>query len=145
MTQVDRDGTPFELLPQDLRTHLGDFARAVEIAVSVSNIDSNEESYWIKQRECIERIKGQIAAANTDPWSTDLEAAPLVSVERIRQLQQAVAPLVAIADAYDASGLDEVRPEWGIANPGAVELYSGRGGKRLLTLADCLKARGAVR
>lgn len=77
MTQVDHDGTPFELLPQDLRTHLGDFARAVEIAVSVSNIDSNEESYWIKQRECIERIKGQIAAANTDPWSTDLEAAPL--------------------------------------------------------------------
>ena len=69
----------------------------------------------------------------------------VVSVERIRQLQQAVAPLVAIADAYDASGLDEARPEWGIANPGAVELYTGRGGKRLLTLADCLKAREAVR
>lgn len=57
----------------------------------------------------------------------------------------AVAPLVAIADAYDASGLDEVRPEWEINDPGAVELYSGRGGKRLLTLADCLKAREAVR
>jgi hypothetical protein len=69
----------------------------------------------------------------------------VISVDRIRALMDAVTPLVAIADAYDASGLDEVRPEWRIANPGAVELYSGRGGKRLLTLADCLKAREALK
>lgn len=59
----------------------------------------------------------------------------------------AVAPLVAIADAYDASGLDEARPEWATMffDASNVELYSGRGGKRLLTLADCLKARDVVR
>lgn len=72
---VDHDGTPFELLPSDLRTHLGDFEKAVEIAVSVSNIDSNEESYWIKQRETIGRIKTQISEPPS-PWSTDLSAAP---------------------------------------------------------------------
>jgi hypothetical protein len=57
---VDHDGTPFKLLPEDLYTHLHDFEKAVEIAVSVSNIDSNEESYWIKQRETIARIKEQL-------------------------------------------------------------------------------------
>lgn len=58
-------------------------------------------------------------------------------------------PLVAIADAYDANDLDdEARKHWGsdlqhtnTAPPEQIELYTGRGGKRLLTLADCLKAR----
>lgn len=71
-------------------------------------------------------------------------------------LRAALAPLVAIADAYDANNLDdEARKFWGPAPehklhvnttpPDQIELYSGRGGKRLLTLADCLKAREVSR
>lgn len=62
---------------------------------------------------------------------------------------QALAPLVAIADAYDDDGLDEARPEWGAVKaepkPEDVELFSGRGGRELLTLAHCLAARRVVR
>jgi hypothetical protein len=69
-------------------------------------------------------------------------------VQRENDLKRALAPLVAIADAYDASGLDEARPEWtkpeGVT-PEQIELYAGRGGKRLLTLAHCLKAREVAR
>jgi hypothetical protein len=61
------------------------------------------------------------------------------------KLREALAPLVAIAEAYHASNLDEHRPEWGFKEPATVELFSGRGGKQLLTLADCLKAADAVR
>lgn len=66
---------------------------------------------------------------------------------------KALAPLVAIADAYDANELDnEARRFWGIDNQNEettphdqIELYSGRGGKRLLTLEDCMFARRVVR
>lgn len=65
----------------------------------------------------------------------------------------ALAPLVAIADAYDENALDdEARKTWGPndehqneRDPADIELYSGRGGRRLLTLADCLKARRVVK
>lgn len=60
-------------------------------------------------------------------------------------LREAVAPLVAIADAFDVSGLDEHRPEWGARDPKTVELLAGRGGRALLTLADCLRARDLLR
>ena len=57
--------------------------------------------------------------------------------------------LSAIADAYDANALDdEARKVWGRNNehtnerdPDEIILYSGRGGKTLLTLGDCLRAR----
>lgn len=59
-----------------------------------------------------------------------------------------LAPLARIAQAYEESALDEVRPD-PVADssqlyqdyPRAAELYSGRGGKCLLTLDDCLRAR----
>lgn len=63
----------------------------------------------------------------------------------IRDLLNALQPLVAIADAYDANELDEALPTWGSATPDNIELYAGRGGKKLLTLADCLAARQVVR
>lgn len=67
-------------------------------------------------------------------------------VQRENDLKRALAPLVAIANAYDASNLDEARPEWiDPTPPEQTILYSGRGGKRLLTLADCLKAREIAR
>lgn len=61
--------------------------------------------------------------------------------------------LAAIADAYDDNALDdEARKFWGenhehrnTTPPEQIELYDGRGGKRLLTLADCFAARAAVR
>jgi hypothetical protein len=62
-------------------------------------------------------------------------------------LATAIRPLAALADAYDNSLLDEVRPEWVISSvrkPDAVALVSGRGGKELLTLGDAFKAREAL-
>jgi len=65
----------------------------------------------------------------------------------------ALQPLVAIADAYDANALDdEARKFWGENNenenqrdPKEIELYAGRGGKRLLTLQQCFDARDALK
>jgi hypothetical protein len=84
--------------------------------------------------------------------------------DRVRALKDALKPLVAIADAYDSNNLDdEARKFWGpksrdanernpddwtkqnTTHPEELELYSDRGGKRLLTLAHCLKARELVR
>ena len=61
--------------------------------------------------------------------------------------------LAKIADAYDDNALDdEARKTWGknhehknTTPPDQIELYSGRGGSRLLTLADCFAAREALR
>lgn len=76
-----------------------------------------------------------------------------VSRNRIAALEQALVPLIRIADAYDENNLDdEARKHWGkdlehtnTAPPEDIELYSGRGGKQLLTLADCFKARDAYK
>lgn len=69
-----------------------------------------------------------------------------------RTMQQALAPLAAIADAYLKNNLDdEARRFWGAdlehenETPfGQIELYSGRGGRELLTLADCFAAKKAM-
>lgn len=71
----------------------------------------------------------------------------------IKALEEALHPLIEIADAYDANNLDdEARKFWGKdlenenkTDPGVIELYSGRGGKQLLTLGECLEARDLVR
>jgi len=68
------------------------------------------------------------------------------------ELVAALEPLARIADAYDDNRLDdEARKTWGpngefqnTRPPEDIELYTGRGGKRLLTLADCFKARDAL-
>ncbi len=68
---------------------------------------------------------------------------------------RALLPLVAIAEAYDKNELDdEARKYWGgidrkpitenDTDPSDIELYQGRGGKRLLTLKDCFFARDLV-
>lgn len=69
----------------------------------------------------------------------------------VAELVEGLQPLVKIADAYDANGLDdEARKFWGandehsnLRDPAKIELYASRGGRTLLTLADCLKARAA--
>jgi hypothetical protein len=73
--------------------------------------------------------------------------------ERTRtMLWQALEPLKRIADAYDANLLDdEARRVWGPndeytnrLDPARIELYSGRGGTQMLTLAHCFAARAAL-
>lgn len=69
-----------------------------------------------------------------------------------QRLIDALRPLVDIANAYDSNDLDdEARKFWGRdlekqndRDPEHIELYQGRGGRQLLTLADCLRAREAV-
>lgn len=73
--------------------------------------------------------------------------------ERVASLTKALAPLIDIADAYDANELDdEARKRWGKnyehendRAPTDIELYSGRGGRQLLTLEHCRAARRAVK
>jgi hypothetical protein len=63
--------------------------------------------------------------------------------------QDPVRVLAAIADAYDANELDdEARRYWGAnyehenkVDHDKIILYTGRGGKTLLTLGDCMAAR----
>lgn len=70
----------------------------------------------------------------------------------LAELVAALRPLAIIADAFDANELDdEARKFWGqfhqhqTTTPHEeIELYQGRGGKRLLTLADCMTARAAL-
>ena len=67
---------------------------------------------------------------------------------RIKALEDALRPFALIADQYDADGLDEARPDWvsrGVKKFDLdVELYSGRGGKELMTLRDVIRARSAL-
>lgn len=80
------------------------------------------------------------------------QAALAASQAREARAAEALRPLAKIADAYDDNALDdEARKFWGVINehqnkrdPEDIELYSGRGGKRLLTLADCFTARKAL-
>ena len=68
------------------------------------------------------------------------------------RLKLALKPLADIADAYDRNDLDdEARKHWGKDNEhtnntpaSQIELYSGRGGRQLLTLQHCFNAREAL-
>lgn len=68
--------------------------------------------------------------------------------ERIKLLEDALRPFAAIADEYDNDGLNEARPDWvarGVKNFDLEQdLYSGRGGKELMTLGNVLQARAAL-
>lgn len=65
------------------------------------------------------------------------------------EILEALRPSENIAHAYDDNELDdEARKCWGASLEHSnttphdqIELYSGRGGGKLLTLADCMKAR----
>jgi hypothetical protein len=98
---------------------------------------------------------GKATLHGPPPWVT-LQSI-FATVDRLMterdEMQKALTPLVAIADAYDANNLDaEARKFWGEPdkhenkrNPADIELYSGRGGLELLTLAHCLVARRVVK
>jgi hypothetical protein len=67
-------------------------------------------------------------------------------------LSDLIKPLVAISKAYFMNALDdEARHKWGkneehmnTKHPDSIELFSGRGGKELLTLGMCIRAQEAV-
>jgi len=79
-----------------------------------------------------------------------------LAADAIDRLAKALEPLRTVAECWDEDGLDEDRPSWrrrweAIHGAGSkppefenVELLYGRGGKRLLTLADALAARDAL-
>jgi hypothetical protein len=90
---------------------------------------------------------------------TGRAALDAVVAERIKELEAKLAkavgalePMAAIAHAYDENELDdEARKFWGRhyehenhTPHDQIELYQGRGGKRLLTLEDCMKARATL-
>ena len=83
----------------------------------------------------------------------DVLAAALRTAHKVPEgCVEAARVLAKIADAYDDNGLDdEARKFWGkndehhnTTPPEHIELYDGRGGRCLLTLADCLNARAAL-
>lgn len=74
-------------------------------------------------------------------------APPVVPLDDVKQLLDALTPLEKIYDAFLSNGLDEARPSWGDTTEiaAAMELLGGRGGKQLLTLGDCSKAAQIVK
>ncbi len=97
--------------------------------------------------QCGDRSCKQYVLSTQGSVGFDLETATKYAA--IDDLLDALAPLLAIAEAYDANELDdEARKEWAFgANTtphDQIELYQGRGGKQLLTLADAMKARAAI-
>lgn len=71
-------------------------------------------------------------------------------IKDIASLRTALAPLAKIFTAWRDNGLDEDRPDWRNNGVGEsppfdqVELYTGRGGRRLLTLQDAKNAHDAL-
>ena len=65
---------------------------------------------------------------------------------KVKLLREACSCLAAIAVRWENDGLDESRPSWGDSREEAAQkqLVSGRGGKQLLTIGDCFKAKAAV-
>jgi len=78
----------------------------------------------------------------------DLLTKRVVSLEKL--VEKAMV-LKTIADAYDSNDLDnDARKRWGMNDehpsstlPEHIELYAGRGGRRLLTLTHCLEFRAS--
>ena len=74
-------------------------------------------------------------------------AARVVQLTKLcRELVGNLTKLSNIADMYCQDRLDEARPSWGDDDKDAnqIELFTGRGGTRLLTLQDALDARQSI-
>ncbi len=103
-------------------------------------------------RFAIEQLQGPLTVATLVARAEAAEARAEALAAQVEAMRGALEPLKLIADAYDANELDdEARKHWGRKNehtnstdPAEIELYQGRGGKRLLTLQDALNARAAL-
>jgi hypothetical protein len=88
------------------------------------------------------------AAAQAD-YEARILAALDTPAPAMGELVEALRPLAVIADAFDKNELDdEARKHWAYGTNETphdqIELYQGRGGKLLLTLADCMTARAVI-
>lgn len=130
------------------------------------NTDWRPKSKIVSDQEQIERLKNELATANDryvqqyhecraltdkleqvnrDKASNDADYLALSKQckdlrERLLATLKHLEPLANIYDEYCNDRIDEVRASWLILNPGETILFSGRGGKSLLTLDDARNA-----
>lgn len=131
--------------------------RFTEVSVFPRSLLDRGEAYRLAFEE--NKTMGEIA---TILGCTIYDLSPWLFAPLLRhghpEITKTLAPLIAIADAYDANELDdEARKYWGfidhtgkysMANTtplDQIEIVQGRGGKRLLTLQDCMNARDLVK
>lgn len=152
----------------DIRTHRNAWLHAMNLArdtAAKATFDTDDVSYWEHEIKVHDRIcdalldfdarrDEAVQAVNEYMIKAGEQGIRAERAEtRAAELTKALQPLVDIADAYKKNDLDdEARRCWGPdlehendRDPAEIELYAGRGGKRLLTLADCLKASDIVR
>lgn len=110
--------------------------RNIEVCVLLDEIDQLKLQLERTSQD-LENIRPKIAAMENALHLSKR------SNERVRGLVEAVKVLANIAERYDVGGLDEVRPDWGDGDDSSI-LYTGRGGRTLLTLGDARRAREAL-
>lgn len=124
---------------------------SIEEEASMNGIASIRDMRWVgemtrtrKEQEKDALSHDAAPIGGQTPWSTGANETELL-MRRCVALSNALAPLAAVAYAYDKNGLDEARPEWVEDNTHPynpnVPLYCGRGGAVLISLQDALRAR----
>lgn len=94
----------------------------------------NKQSGIVHERNC----KCELVTISLNPIE--------IIKKRVEQLETALKPLSDIADEWENDGLDEDRQLWKERVPfHQVELYCGRGGKCLITLAHAMIAREVLK
>lgn len=124
--------------------------------IILSRVNASDVSYTLEQAEESAELwktmpRGGLQGANLDKFKACIQE--LKGVPEQTPMMQVLQPLVDIANAYDNNELDdEARRFWGAnlqientKNPAEIILYSGRGGRELLTLQHCLNARSLYR
>ena len=124
--------------------------------IIISRVNAPDVTYTLEQAEEVIELwktmpRGGLQGANLDKFKACIQE--LKNVPEQTPMMQVLQPLVDIANAYDNNELDdEARRFWGAnlehentKNPEEIILYSGRGGRELLTLQHCLNARSLYR
>ena len=124
--------------------------------IILSRVNASDVTYTLEQAEESAELwktmpRGGLQGANLDKFKACIQE--LKNVPEQTPMMQILQPLVDIANAYDNNELDdEARRFWGpnlqienAANPAKIILYSGCGGRELLTLQHCLNARSLYR
>lgn len=88
----------WEMLPEDLRTHLGDFKEAVRLAAA----SGDDDGYWARQARVIKRIEAQL---NT----------PAPAVDETIDSRGAAVAAIDFALEPDSDGLEFLR-NWFVGN-----------------------------
>lgn len=100
-------------------------------------------------KRCYE-LKNELRATQCDLENMRAKLHNEVITTDIESLKEALQPLVEIAVAWTRNELDDEARRWygpddsatySNRDPRTIELYTGRGGKRLLTLSHCLEAK----